>query len=334
MLLVLAVMVGVTVAAATAHQFGVRRAFNLDRAETSMMLTRAAELWALDWLQRLDPQGTPAAANALGVLAVMPLLEEYGVRVEGQLVDAQSRLNINDLVLAKRTAAASEALADGAPPGEEEEPVDRDESVEGTEAAKRTAERLTRLIASRQAPEALLAALRDWLDEDSDTRYPDGGEDDFYLRLNPPYRTANAGLGRIEELLLVRGFTRREFERIAGDVVALPGPAPLNVNTATPGALVSLHDRIDRYDAQALIDLRGAQPFDALIDFLASDPLAGVDLPEAHLTVRSSYYLLQLRITRDGDWFGTTTLIESIPDEPGRIVWRARSDDLEIAAAL
>lgn len=54
--------------------------------------------------------------------------------------------------------------------------------------------------------DALAAAIIDWRDADSEVS-ENGGEDEVYARLNPPYRCKNAPFESIEELRLVNGFT-------------------------------------------------------------------------------------------------------------------------------
>lgn len=326
MLLVLAVMVAVTVAAATAHQYGARRALNLDRAESGALQIGTAEAWAIAWVDGLDPEALPLSADDSGILAVMPVLEAQGIRVEGVLIDPQGRINVNGLGRARQRGTDAPAAGE-APDGDQ----DPDASAP-TRPGEVTAARLIRLAREAEAPPALVAALQDWIDADGDTRYPDGGEDDFYLRLTPPYRAANNELVRLDELLLVRGFTRREFQRLVPDLTALPGSTPVNVNTATRAVLMSLHDKIDRYDADALIGLRKQTPYAEVSDFLVADPLAGVALGEDELTVRSDYFMLRLRITSDGDRVGSESLIGRGVDAGSHVLHRRRTDGADFDA--
>jgi type II secretory pathway component PulK len=54
-------------------------------------------------------------------------------------------------------------------------------------------------------PQALINALLDWRDQDTDPR--DGGaENEYYNALEPPYLAKNAPFDTVEELLLVKGF--------------------------------------------------------------------------------------------------------------------------------
>jgi uncharacterized membrane protein YgcG len=52
----------------------------------------------------------------------------------------------------------------------------------------------------------LIAAIRDWIDED-DVPLPGGAESDYYGTLTPPYRAKNGPLGSLDELLQVKGVT-------------------------------------------------------------------------------------------------------------------------------
>ncbi len=55
--------------------------------------------------------------------------------------------------------------------------------------------------------EELVDALIDWRDGD-DTPRPQGAENDYYESLDPPYHAKNEAFETLEELLLVKGFTR------------------------------------------------------------------------------------------------------------------------------
>jgi type II secretory pathway component PulK len=56
--------------------------------------------------------------------------------------------------------------------------------------------------------EELAAALIDWRDGNSDVT-TNGAEDEYYLLLDEPYTAKNGSLESIDELLLVKGFTRQ-----------------------------------------------------------------------------------------------------------------------------
>src|SRR5690606_28484584 len=65
--------------------------------------------------------------------------------------------------------------------------------------------RFTLLLQALQLPPEILPAVLDWLDADGDTRFPNGAEDEYYTRLDEPYRAANGPFADVSELRLVRG---------------------------------------------------------------------------------------------------------------------------------
>lgn len=79
-------------------------------------------------------------------------------------------------------------------------------------------------------------AVKEWLDADQQPQ-TQGPEDDYYLGLEQPYRTANRGMVSVSELNLVKGTTRELYEKIRPWVTALPTDVPININTIKPELL-------------------------------------------------------------------------------------------------
>lgn len=113
---------------------------------------------------------------------------------------------------------------------------------------------LRRLLSAHQfglhAEEAedLLDALQDWMDpDDAVTRF--GAENAYYQSLDQPYACRNGPLQSLEELLLVRGFTRELFHGTVekpglSRYLTLYGNGKINLNTAEPAVLCALADAI------------------------------------------------------------------------------------------
>jgi general secretion pathway protein K len=105
--------------------------------------------------------------------------------------------------------------------------------------------RLQQLIEKQLGPgfnplqvQELLAAWTDWTDLNSDIT-PGGAEDDYYLELNPPYRSRNnPDLDSVQEILLIRGF-RELFAGVNLDAAftVYGNAATVNPNLATREAL-------------------------------------------------------------------------------------------------
>src|SRR5436309_276227 len=69
----------------------------------------------------------------------------------------------------------------------------------------------------------------------------DGAEDDYYSKLEPPYRAKNGPFDRVEELLLVRGVTKEIFEGTPGDDKEPGRPGLRDVLTATSAGQVNIN---------------------------------------------------------------------------------------------
>ena len=98
-----------------------------------------------------------------------------GGTITGRLEDLQGRFNLNNLI---------------------------DEHGREDKLSRQQFERLLNLL---DIDPALVGGVIDWLDPDTDMRFPNGGEDVTYLAMDPPYRTANAMLTSPSELMAVAG---------------------------------------------------------------------------------------------------------------------------------
>ena len=209
----------------------IRRAEAALATDQGLMFVQGAEAWAADIL-RQDQVDSPNSDNLSEQWAIeLPALPVDGGTITGKLEDLQGRFNINNLLK---------------PDGTE------------NELARKQFERL---LNSLDADPALAGAVVDWLDPDTDMRFPSGGEDVAYSGIDPPYRTANGAITSVSELMAVAGFDREVYTRVAPYVAALPIGTKLNVNTASDILLASLSDDIDIATAGALVDERAGAEF-------------------------------------------------------------------------
>lgn len=101
----------------------------------------------------------------------------------------------------------------------------------------------------------LIDSFNDWTDKDDDPRMDGAETEDYYETLEPPYRADNDVLDTVEELLLVKGFTKtilfggslRVLEEdepviISGiaDLLTTYGDGKVNVNAAPMRVLMTL----------------------------------------------------------------------------------------------
>ncbi len=131
-------------------------------------------------------------------------------------------------------------------------------------------------------------SLQDWRDANEEHRL-NGAESDYYLALPVPYRSRNANLESVAELLQIRGVTPEIYFGAPGkpglaDLVSVHAQGQINVNTASPEVLRALglaEAQVDEY-----VQGRAIAPYTSV------PPAAGV----AGLTVTTSTF----RVEADG----------------------------------
>jgi general secretion pathway protein K len=243
----------------------IRRAESALAADQGLMFVQGAEAWAADIL-RQDQVDSPNSDNLSEQWAIeLPALPVDGGTITGKLVDLQGRFNVNNLLKADGTE---------------------------NELARKQFERL---LNSLDVDPALAGAVVDWLDPDTDMRFPSGGEDVAYSGIDPPYRTANGTITTVSELMAVAGFDRDVYSRVAPYIAALPIGTKLNVNTAADYLLASLSDDIDIATAGALVDERAGAEFpdiDATFEGLVEpDVLKEIDGVSEHFLLTATVAL-------------------------------------------
>jgi general secretion pathway protein K len=195
----------------------------------------------------------------------------------------------------------------------------------------------------------LIDSALDWIDVDEKPRHDGAETDDYYATLNPPYRSRNAPLDDVDDLLKVKGFsnailfggvlnsgkTGEEQTPVSGikDMLTTYGDGKVNVNAAPERVLMTLPG-VDDIVAGAIIEEREGRgeklvagkdkSFKSVPDFLARIP--GLDPKINGYVVTASYIY---RITSVGDVGGTRRKIARVGVYAGKRfnVWRAWEED-------
>jgi general secretion pathway protein K len=248
-----------------------RRAEASLAADQGLMYVQGAEAWAADIL-RQDLVDSPESDHLSETWAIeLPPLPVDGGTIVGRLEDLQGRFNLNNLI-----------GADGME----------------SQLARRQFERL---LLSVDADPQLAGAVVDWLDPDTEQRFPTGGEDVVYTDGDPPYRTANSMITSASELMAITGFDREIYQRLAPYVTVLPRGTKLNVNTASNVVLASLSDDIDLSVADSLIEQRAGAEFleiDATFEGLVEpDVLQEIDGVSDHFLLTATVTLGSNQLT-------------------------------------
>ena len=240
-------------------------------ADQGLMYMQGAEAWAADIL-RQDLVDSPDSDHLGEQWAIeLPPLPVDGGTIVGKLEDLQGRFNINNLV-----------GADG----------------RENELARRQFERLLLRV---DVDPALAGAVVDWLDSDTELRFPTGGEDVVYSDSDPPYRTANSTITSPSELMAIAGFDRDLYRAVAPYVTVLPSGTKLNVNTASDVVLASLSDDIDIGTAGSLVEQRADVEFididETFSGLVEPDVLAEIDGVSEHFLLTATVTLGSNQLT-------------------------------------
>jgi general secretion pathway protein K len=266
-LLVVAIVTVVCAGMIARQQLSIRGTANQAQARQAWHYALGGEALAKSILRR-DVQAT---GNGTGMPAVDRLLEPWALpqpaydldegqgQVQVRIEDLAGRFNLNSLVQEQQPNAA--ALA-----------------------------QFRRLLLRLQITEPYAERLQDWLDSDQQPTGELGAEDNAYLLLDPPYRTAGRRMEDLSELRLLLEMRDEDFQRLAPYVSVLPADTPLNVNTASAMVLSSLADNLSPSAAEALVKARQAGGFRDVATFMAQPALGGVQLQGTSVAVTSQYF--------------------------------------------
>jgi general secretion pathway protein K len=170
------------------------------------------------------------------------------------------------------------------------------------------------------APE-LADAIVDWIDADADLSGSGGAEDAYYLGLQRPYRAANRPMVQLEELYRVRGFDAAAVAKLRPWVSALPTRTATNVNTAGDVVIAALLG-VGRDRAAVLVAERRAKAFQQKADFAARIALLGPAAAIPDYDVKSSHFLIHVRVAQDDVQLSTEALVRRVESGATDIIWR------------
>ncbi len=257
-MLVVTLTAVIAVGMATRQQIDIRRTANVLDADRSYQVALGVESWAVGLLGRDLEDGKIDHLEEDWAKA-LPTTEVDGGKVAGSIEDLQGRFNLNNLLDEKGVSS-----------------IDM--------------QRLQRLLKNLDIEPGLVQAILDWIDADVEPRFPNGAEEDSYLRQAPPYRNANAPFASISELRLVRGMEGEEYQRLAPFITALPERTDININTAPAAVLMALADNLTQTDAEALLESREEEAFRDIDSLMKHNSLAGLKASPEGLGVTSRYF--------------------------------------------
>jgi len=261
-LLIVALVVGLSVKYASQFQLGMARAESRWASTQAKSLLLASEEVAIllfplaDIDPNMDYPDEPWRNE-------VPLTDE-GVEGVARLFDAQAQLNLNDLG----------------------KPIDPASLAGAPERYSESQRQFIRLLQtfpqempiSQLEAENMMEAVVDWMDEDPDETGSGGAEANYYQGMPEPYLPANGPFRSVDELRLVRGFNEKPelVELLQPYITVLPKPGlGLSVNDIPPDNPMGLpgvnHLRLSINSKSLLVPLSDQQAQ----TFLLSRPETG-----------------------------------------------------------
>ncbi|WP_275100442.1 type II secretion system minor pseudopilin GspK [Sedimenticola hydrogenitrophicus] len=274
------------------QQRDIHKTENILRLEQAWLLVHGIDAWAIGALDRDKQKNTTDSAADYWNIPIKQTAVSGG-ELAANIHDMQGRFNINNLR--------------------------GDQGVDKLELA-----RFQRLLKLHDLSPDLIDAVIDWMDSDSEVRYPNGAEDMTYNNASPPYRTANVPMVHPSELLAVDGMTQDAYELLIPYVVTLPERIAINVNTAPEHILMILADGFSEADAQAIISTRTEAPFESIKRFLEHPALAGLEITEEGLTTSSSYFQVNGDVRHGHLVLGYQSVIKRSNTGRSRVIQRVR----------
>jgi general secretion pathway protein K len=256
-------------------------------------ITRETASAGLHWARAiLYDDGRRSSTDHLGEAwaQAMPPTVVADTTVSGYIEDAQGRFNLNSLAVGGKQDPLARAV-------------------------------FARLLSNLGLPPELAESATDWIDEDDELISQNSAETDYYMALQPRYRPSSLPYGSVEELLRVRGFSPSILEKLRLFVIALPTPATVNVNTASPELLSAVVPSLSLEQARRIAAERQRSPFTSTDQFLDSLPGSRSD-KISPLGVQSQFFLVSGAARQANTHYQVIALLQRQEARWPRIVWQ------------
>lgn len=262
----------------------------LDRAQA-----RRIGIAAIDWARAIladDLRVNPLSDHPDEVWATkLPAVPVENGEVIGFIEDRQGRFNLNSVV--KNGISNPTAIL-----------------------------QFQRLLTLLGLEPGLAISLADWIDADSETQFPYGAEDVYYLSLPQPYRSANRNLSELNELILVKEFNESIIERLKPFVTTLPFPQPINANFAPPEVLSAVINNLSLADARVISQQRKSAPFNNIDEIKAVLP-KNIQISEQDIDVKSMFFWVSGQATMGKTQVRTEALLRRNSSGWPTVIWQS-----------
>ncbi len=300
---ILMVAIATTLAAKIAwdNQVSMRRTESTLNLEQAKQLAFGAEAVAISVLLDQGKDFGNYLQDIEEPLTYEAMIEEQSLGlIQGRLLDAQGRLNINNLVY---NGAVQEDVK----------------------------EQFRALLNFLSIDGALVDMMIDWIDSDT-VPHGGGAEDGAYTSLDPPYRTANNYLLDISELRSIGGLDRDTYALLQPHLTAIPpgwcgnsGVAKVNLNFASPEVIAAITG-ISPDRAAEMVLRRDEVPWESIEDVGLPQDLG--ENAHNYISVRTECFALSVTANVGSSTLTMYSLLDRA-STTGQIVARVRAFGLE-----
>lgn len=151
--------------------------------------------------------------------------------------------------------------------------------------------------------------------------------DQYYLSRPEPYRAPHHAMASVTELRLVKGITPAIYTALLPHISALPAVTPINVQTASIPALLTIDPKMTIDAAKALVALRQQKAFTTAQTFLESDVGKNNHIKSDQITVVSHYFLVETTVSIEQQQLVTYTILQRVAQDNKakvNVIWQSK----------
>lgn len=277
-LFIMALVAAAAVILALQQSISIRRTQILLETDQAYLYNQAVTYWAIGLLKSNVQKSTENAIIDY-LPKSFPDIKRLQNKISGHIDDMQGKFNLNNLTQ-KGFASKFEKLIKNI------DPTIKDE------------------LAHRIA-----LATQAWITQQNEDAKQDNDFDQYYLKLDPPYRTAHYPMASPSELRLVQDVGPELYRKLEPYITALPTFSPINVNTVSAEVLSAISS-LSTKDAESILKERDNDLFKSAEEFMKNSKVTNAKINIKDITTISGYFLVTATVQSNKNSVTTFSLLK------------------------
>jgi general secretion pathway protein K len=313
-MMLLGVIAGLAISLISGERFDVKRTEVVLSQSQSIGYLKGAQIWAKSKLMSPLYQQDSPQLRQFPMVMPEPQPKIPGVEIKAILYDAQGQYyNINNLSSAENVEGFKSFL---------NKSVLNSSQRGSNNSAANLSENIERFVTE----------IANWISASAESSPV---SDSYYMNLPNPSRVAHQLFVSPHELSGLQYCDQNLAAIIMPYLIALPEMTPINVNSVNMNSasiLMTLSPGLDWYKAQQIVAARERlkdHEFDSTYGFLSQSDVKAYNIPDAKISTKSSYFLLETLISVFGvrNKMFTLFLRTEVNGKPVvQIVWEKQND--------